>query len=217
MGNPTENFSTSQRACLIKPGEKYSRQVLPDLESKPETLHALFNSSRSESIKVYHSTSEDKKIERGGKSRTKKEEIGSDSRKLKRINGFRQESIAAVIPYLPEHLVKLDLQCYPESLENLQKLHIRGGHLSALGRTHDGNDKWNVKIPRLNFLKKLRMDWRVLHDAFPHLIYLEKFKCPKMTFFPCDGTGVWFDREKLANQPLEELESKWSFLSKSST
>ncbi|KAJ6725106.1 hypothetical protein OIU85_022965 [Salix viminalis] len=43
MGNPTENFSTSQRACLIKPGEKYSRQVLPDLESKPETLHALFN------------------------------------------------------------------------------------------------------------------------------------------------------------------------------
>ncbi|KAJ6333640.1 hypothetical protein OIU77_009498 [Salix suchowensis] len=69
------------------------------------------------------------KIERGGKSRTKKEEIGSDSRKLKRINGFRQESNAAVIPYLPEHLVKLDLQCYPEtkapiwlspgSLENL--------------------------------------------------------------------------------------------------
>lgn len=28
---------------MIKPGEKYSRQVLPDLESKPETLHALFN------------------------------------------------------------------------------------------------------------------------------------------------------------------------------
>lgn len=167
------------------------------------------------------------KIEWGGKSRTKKGEIGSDSRRLKRINAFRQESNAAVIPCLPEHLVKLDLQCYPGtkapiwlspgSLENLQKLYIRGGHLSVLGPTHDGNDKWNVKIPRLKFLKELRMDWRVLHDAFPHLIYLEKFKCPKMTFFPCDGTGVWLDREKLANQPLEELELTWSFLSESST
>ncbi|KAG5234873.1 disease resistance RPP13 protein [Salix suchowensis] len=289
MGNPTENFSTSQRACLIKPGEKYSRQVLPDLESKPETLHALFNVNdpypdlntewfsrmrninvlclgrwgnsykknneaeetkhdveveNTESLKGLRSMKHLKFLSPQGISRinelpetiqnltipenmvslqklthldisdcymldfmpkglgsvtelqvlkgfvisnlkiknagtlddlkglpklrklsiyTAKKDLLDDSRKLKRINGFRQESNAAVIPYLPEHLVKLDLQCYPEtkapiwlspgSLENLQKLHIRGGHLSALGRTHDGNDKWNVKIPRLNFLK----------------------------------------------------------------
>ncbi|KAJ6769722.1 DISEASE RESISTANCE PROTEIN RP [Salix purpurea] len=138
-----------------------------------------------------------------------------DFPRVQDLKALRQESNAAVIPYLPEHLVKLDLQCYPEtkapiwlspgSLENLQKLYIRGGHLSALGRTHDGNDKWNVKILRLKFLKELRMDWRVLHDAFPHLIYLEKFYCPKMTFFPCDGTGAWFDREKLAKPAVGRI------------
>ncbi|XP_011043326.1 PREDICTED: disease resistance RPP13-like protein 4 isoform X2 [Populus euphratica] len=166
-------------------------------------------------------------IEWGGKSRVKKKEIRNDSRRLRRIDAFRQENITAVIPDLPEHLVKLDLQCYPETkapewlsplrLKNLQKLYIRGGHLSALGQAQGGNQKWNVKILRLKFLKELKMDWRALHDAFPHLIYLEKFKCPKLTFFPCDGTGVWLDREKLANQPLEELGLTWSFLSKSST
>lgn len=166
-------------------------------------------------------------IEWGGKSRVKKEEIRKDSRGLSRSNAFRRENIPAQIPDLPEHLVKLDLQCYPETkapewlsplrLKNLQKLYIRGGRLSALGQAQGGNHKWNVKILRLKFLKELKMDWRALTDAFPHLMYLEKFKCPQLSFFPCDGTGVWLDREKLANQPLEELDLTWSFLSKSST
>lgn len=166
-------------------------------------------------------------IEWGGKSRVKKEEIRKDSRGLSRSNAFRRQNNPAEIPELPEHLVKLDLQCYPETkapewlsplrLKNLQKLYIRGGRLSALGQAQGGNHKWNVKILRLKFLKELKMDWRALTDAFPHLMYLEKFKCPQLSFFPCDGTGVWLDREKLANQPLEELDLTWSFLSKSST
>ncbi|CAK7350747.1 unnamed protein product [Dovyalis caffra] len=175
----------------------------------------------------------------GGKSQAKKKPNQSDepnqsnepnrsferkpsiSRRLTRSTGSRQDN-----PDLPKDLLKLDLQCYPETkaplwlspgrLKNLKKLYIRGGHLNDLG-DQVGDVKWNVKILRLKFLQELKMNWIVLNGAFPQLVYLEKFNCPKLSFFPCDGSGVWLDREKLARQPLEELELTWSFLSKRST
>lgn len=98
-------------------------------------------------------------------------------------------------------LEKLDLRCYretkapswlvPDKLENLQKLYIRGGELRVLGPVQE-NDKWNnVELLSLKFLSDLKMDWKEIRSSFPKLRYLEKFKCPQITFCPCDENGVW--------------------------
>ncbi|CAL9026028.1 unnamed protein product [Prunus brigantina] len=97
-------------------------------------------------------------------------------------------------------LEKLDLQCYPQktapswlrpgNLKNLKKLYIRGGQLRNLGEVQE-NDRWAVKTLRLKFLSELEMDWKAIPVSFPALIYLEKFRCPRLTFFPCDESGVW--------------------------
>ncbi|XAR66373.1 hypothetical protein NMG60_11012586 [Bertholletia excelsa] len=105
---------------------------------------------------------------------------------------------------LPPELKKLDLQCFPDltsrewvkpcNLKNLQKLYIRGGKFSDLGQFQEfaGKDKWEkVKELRLKYLNELEMDWKELLELFPKLKYLEKVNCPKLTFFPCDQTGVW--------------------------
>ena len=97
---------------------------------------------------------------------------------------------------LPEQLVKLDLQCFPQStatwlthdsLPNLEKLYIRGGRLAILD-----NKKWlKVKTLRLKYLAELKMTWIQLQDSFQGLEYLEKVKCPGITLCPCDEHGVW--------------------------
>ena len=97
---------------------------------------------------------------------------------------------------LPEQLVKLDLQCFPQStatwlthdsLPNLEKLYIRGGSLAILD-----NKKWlKVKTLRLKYLAELKMTWIQLQDSFQGLEYLEKVKCPGITLCPCDEHGVW--------------------------
>ncbi|ONH95577.1 hypothetical protein PRUPE_7G078600 [Prunus persica] len=98
------------------------------------------------------------------------------------------------------NLEKLDLQCYPQktapswlrpgNLKSLKKLYIRGGELRNLGEVQE-NDKWAVETLRLKFLSELEMDWKEIPVSFPDLIYLEKFRCPRLTFFPCDESGVW--------------------------
>lgn len=57
------------------------------------------------------------------------------------------------------------------------------------------------------------MDWGELQKSFPELIYLEKDRCPKLTFFPCDEHGVWLNR-KMEVKKMEEwgLGLSWSFL-----
>jgi Leucine-rich repeat (LRR) protein len=93
-------------------------------------------------------------------------------------------------------LQKLDLKCYPcegppswlqpRNLPNLKKLYIRGGTLQNLSP-----DEWkNVEVLRLKFLSNLKMDYKKLRSSFPSLIYLENFKCPKLTYFPCNENGV---------------------------
>lgn len=94
-------------------------------------------------------------------------------------------------------LEKLDLHCFPlESLPNwltglnLRKLYIRGGKLRSLqGDTHSKYS--TVKVLRLRYLNELNINWRELQAVFPDLEYLEKFKCPMISFFPCDANGVW--------------------------
>ncbi|KAL6138178.1 hypothetical protein ACLB2K_063463 [Fragaria x ananassa] len=101
-------------------------------------------------------------------------------------------------------LEKLDLQCYPHmkapswlapgKLEKLKKLYVRGGQLQRLGQVQE-SEKWTVEMLRLKFLSELKLDWNELQAAFPKLNYVEKFRCPKTTFFPCDENGVWLQPE----------------------
>ncbi|XP_021829257.1 uncharacterized protein LOC110769566 [Prunus avium] len=98
-------------------------------------------------------------------------------------------------------LEKLDLQCYPQKtapswlrpgkLKSLKKLYIRGGKLRNLVKVQENDNKWAVETLRLKFLSELEMDWKEIPVSFPDLIYLEKFRCPRLTFFPTDESGVW--------------------------
>ncbi|XP_059436876.1 uncharacterized protein LOC132169955 [Corylus avellana] len=99
-------------------------------------------------------------------------------------------------PGVIEKLEKLDLKCYPgtiapiwlqpRNLPDLKKLYIRGGTLQNLS-----SDKWEkVEALRLKFLSNLKMDYKMLRSSFPKLIYLENFKCPNLTYFPCNEKGI---------------------------
>ncbi|CAK9176776.1 unnamed protein product [Ilex paraguariensis] len=111
-------------------------------------------------------------------------------------------------PTLPSRLEKLDLKCIPErktegwlkpaNLKGLKKLYIRGGKFFDLGQFQELDDEvvkekdsWKVEQLRLKYLTELEMDWTKLQELFPKLIYLEKVECPKLSFFPCDESGVW--------------------------
>lgn len=93
------------------------------------------------------------------------------------------------LEWLPQHLHKLDLRCFPlqeappglnpEKLNNLKKLYIRGGGLSSLKNLFEEGDQrpWQVEILRLRYLNDLVMDWRVLRDGFPRMNYAEIYQC----------------------------------------
>ncbi|OMO52585.1 disease resistance RPP13-like protein 4-like protein [Corchorus olitorius] len=101
-----------------------------------------------------------------------------------------------------QKLVKLDLQCYPKTepptwlvpqeLKQLKNLSIRGGNLGHL-KQQDQNDlsEWNVEVLRLKFLVNFKMNWKDMKQDFPKLNYLENVRCPRITFCPCDASGVW--------------------------
>lgn len=119
------------------------------------------------------------------------------------------------------NLEKLDLKSFPKtatpgwlepsSLKSLKKLYVRGGKFSDLGQyqyldqkgpNEPAKNKWNVEILRLKYLSEIKVDWRELQDLFPNLIYLEKVNCPKLSFFPSDGYGVWINEEKLKQKQV---------------
>lgn len=105
---------------------------------------------------------------------------------------------------LPAELNKLDLRSFPQTkapywlmnkLTSLKKLSLIGGKISDLGKISNSRQgDWKVDTLRLKFLSDLEMNWKELQVLFPHLIYLEKVKCPKLTLFPCDVNGVWTNR-----------------------
>ncbi|XP_059437965.1 disease resistance RPP13-like protein 4 [Corylus avellana] len=137
------------------------------------------------------------------------ENSGDNKKKDKRAAGlvktlsksltFKQRGRGPIYPKVFEKLKKLDLKCYPSmqasswllpaKLPMLKKLYIRGGNLQNLSPGQK-NDKWKVNILRLKFLSNLRMDWKELQLSFPELTYLEKYKCPKLTFFPSNENGI---------------------------
>ncbi|XP_062087377.1 disease resistance RPP13-like protein 4 [Humulus lupulus] len=111
-------------------------------------------------------------------------------------NSHFEEAAASTIPKTVE---KFSLLYFPVSnifewfslgeRQNLRKLCVRGGELSNL---KDQKCCWEtVEYLRLKFLSKLKMDWREMKQVFPKLTYMEKIKCPQLSFFPCDENGIW--------------------------
>ncbi|KAF5181419.1 Disease resistance rpp13-like protein [Thalictrum thalictroides] len=117
-----------------------------------------------------------------------------ESARLRRAATMTMESLS-----MPQNLEKLDLQCFPHNvspnwlrssnLKNLKRLYIKGGKLGSL--QYVSGEAWNVKILRLKFLKYMEMNWSVMQEAFPHMVYLEKIKCDNLKSLPCDNNGVW--------------------------
>ncbi|ESQ39675.1 hypothetical protein EUTSA_v10000788mg [Eutrema salsugineum] len=129
---------------------------------------------------------------------TKKQQ-GMLERAVTRIFGDKKDSGK---PGIPTTLKKLDLQCFPDpdlptwlrpnQLQNLEKLYIKGGtELTGFGELPAG-PSCRVKVLRLKFLPKLKVEWRDLSKKyFPNLEFLEKYQCPNVSFCPCDGIGIW--------------------------
>ncbi|VYS48165.1 unnamed protein product [Arabidopsis thaliana] len=119
---------------------------------------------------------------------------------------------------LPRKLRKLDMQRFPHSelpewlqpqnLNGLEKLHLRSWkHLTGFGDAPGeptdlcrlkGFDKRPgeptnccVKVLRLNYLPKLKVDWIDLTELyFPKLTFLESTSTG-ITLSACDGDGIW--------------------------
>ncbi|KAG2243275.1 hypothetical protein Bca52824_094880 [Brassica carinata] len=110
----------------------------------------------------------------------------------------------AVPSHLPEKLMKLDLQCFPDAelpsllepgkLRMLEKLYIkRGTKLTGFGKSvPEKPTECSVKVLRLKFLPRLKVEWRELRELyFPKLEFLDKYQSPQVSFCPCDGIGIW--------------------------
>ncbi|KAG5410236.1 hypothetical protein IGI04_006555 [Brassica rapa subsp. trilocularis] len=110
----------------------------------------------------------------------------------------------AVPSHLPEKLMKLDLQCFPDAelpsllepgkLRMLEKLYIKGGtKLTGFGKSvPEKPTECSVKVLRLKFLPRLKVEWRELRELyFPKLEFLDKYQSPHVSFCLCDGIGIW--------------------------
>lgn len=146
------------------------------------------------------------KVAWGGINKHKKKETtGGAVKQFMRTITFVTKSQAASEPKrLPERLKKLDLQCFPDTvlprwlepnnLGDLEKLYIKGGtKLTSFGKSPpDVPTECKVKVLRLKFLPRLKVEWRELTELyFPKLEFLDKYQCPQVSFCPCDGIGIW--------------------------
>ncbi|KAK3199135.1 hypothetical protein Dsin_022550 [Dipteronia sinensis] len=154
------------------------------------------------------------KVKRNKKSKQENSEAKSKSKKFdnKKSSMKLQESVLGKVRGM--ELKKLELHCLPhktlpnwlnpEKLTNLKKLYIKGGGLKSLGRIQESN--WpKVKNLRFKYLSELKLNWRDLIALFPQLEYLEKFKCPKVTFCPCDCTGIWVKSSTKESAPPPQI------------
>uniref|UniRef100_A0A1J3GA35 Disease resistance RPP13-like protein 4 n=1 Tax=Noccaea caerulescens TaxID=107243 RepID=A0A1J3GA35_NOCCA len=126
-----------------------------------------------------------------------------------RIDAPPESKEKEIVPKgLPVNLVKLDLQCFPlevlptwlqpSTLLTLEKLYIKGGvKLTGFEKLDpEKPTNCNVKVLRLKFLPRLKVEWRELRELyFPKLEFLDKYQCPQVSLCPCDGKGIW--REKV--------------------
>ncbi|XP_058205588.1 uncharacterized protein LOC131319378 [Rhododendron vialii] len=133
---------------------------------------------------------------------------GGCSLKDEKNDGMTTDSRAEGLQTLHLRLQKLDLQgfpmkslphwLWPANLKELKKLYIRGGNLCDLGQLQERpGEKWKVEILRLKYLSELEIEWNQLRSLFPELIYLHQLKCPKLTSFQIDKSGVWMDEKAI--------------------
>ncbi|KAL9282445.1 hypothetical protein AtEden1_Chr5g0130681 [Arabidopsis thaliana] len=139
----------------------------------------------------------------------KKDEVNAAADKKEQPAGFIRTATRKFFspkvdneePELPLTLKKLDLQCFPDEnlplwlepadLGGLEKLYIKGGIKLTGFRKPQTEATCNVKVLRLKFLPRLKVEWRDLKELFPKLEFLDKYQCPQVSFCPTDGVGIW--------------------------
>ncbi|KAL7211957.1 hypothetical protein ACSBR2_014755 [Camellia fascicularis] len=199
-------FGASEQATTKKQGLQKALTRLPT--SKQST-----GTPDRENIEV----SKKKEISAADQAAATSKKVGF-AKTMRRLSSSK--TVELPIAELPPGLIKLDLQSFPGmvtppwlrafTLKNLKKLYIRGGKFSDLGQFKElddeelEKDKWKVEELRLKYLTDLEMDWRELQELFPDLTYLEKVNCPKLTFFPCDESGVWMNKT-MGDKQLQQM------------
>ncbi|CAL5409724.1 unnamed protein product [Camellia sinensis] len=201
-------FGASEQATTKKQGLQNALTRLPN--SKQST-----GTPDRENIEV----SKKKEIRAADQAAATSKKVGF-AKNMRRLSSSKTVELPNA--ELPPGLIKLDLQSFPGmvtppwlrafTLTNLKKLYIRGGKFSDLGQFKElddeelEKDKWKVEELRLKYLTDLEMDWRELQELFPDLTYLEKVNCPKLTFFPCDESGVWMNKT-MGDKQLQPMAS----------
>ncbi|CAL5412113.1 unnamed protein product [Camellia sinensis] len=201
-------FGASEQATTKKQGLQNALTRLPN--SKQST-----GTPDRENIEV----SKKKEIRAADQAAATSKKVGF-AKNMRRLSSSKTVELPNA--ELPPGLIKLDLQSFPGmvtppwlrafTLTNLKKLYIRGGKFSDLGQFKElddeelEKDKWKVEELRLKYLTDLEMDWRELQELFPDLTYLEKVNCPKLTFFPCDESGVWMNKT-MGDKQLQQMAS----------
>lgn len=214
-GGLTGNNSTEEDGSEQK--SEASNAINGSVKPKPKKQASSATKSSSQKENKEEDKGDDKKVKMG-KANSTSQNIGApeqDSRK----QGSGSQGVGSTINVVmfanklgalrrgkqPKNtqglanLVKLDLQCFPRSappkwlvpdkMLGLTNLCIRGGRLAHL--IEEGDKKWRVEKLRLKFLMDFKMNWREMQERFPRLKYLEKVRCPRITFCPCDASGVW--------------------------
>lgn len=192
----------TEEGILQAQSTKNSETTLPTNGGKKEkvTITEKFQGSKKEAKK------------------TKENPKEKQAKKFAKMPTFSKKPTIKSPTQMLDRLEKLDLKSFPtastpkwltpSNLPSLEKLYIRGGKFSDLGQYQDldvnemerdstKKHTWNVKVLRLKYLSELEMDWTEMQELVPELTYLEKVNCPKLSFFPCDGYGVWVNKEKL--------------------
>ncbi|XWS49460.1 hypothetical protein CRYUN_Cryun12cG0005600 [Craigia yunnanensis] len=212
--NPNGREGKKQEKNAVKP--KTTNQVSSAAKSSTEKENKGEDKGDDKKLKSGEANSkimnqgEDKKIQNIGASKSMALKVSEqDNRRgldsatkailfVKKLKSLRREKKPKNAEGL-EKLVKLDLQCFPRStpldwlvpqkMIGLTNLSIRGGRLGHL--IQEGKEKWKVKTLRLKFLMDFKMNWKEMQERFPELNYLENVRCPRITFCPCDASGVW--------------------------
>ncbi|XP_078161184.1 disease resistance RPP13-like protein 4 [Carex rostrata] len=121
------------------------------------------------------------------------------------IWGGNKDNNKKLIDYLPKNLEKLDIRSYleteatellnPAELKKLKRLYIRGGKLTKI--TND--ERWEVEMLHLKFLKNLKTEWGELRSSFKNLKYVEYVECRELENFP-EGKSRWIKEKDEPNQ-----------------
>ncbi|ESQ39679.1 hypothetical protein EUTSA_v100007491mg, partial [Eutrema salsugineum] len=187
----------TQKSDKNKLGKKVSFSE-ETIQKKPDDLKK--DNATAKEIHESASPSKPKKTAPKESGSSKPKTFRLPRNETKKLGKRGQED--STIDKLPTSLKKLELECFPDkkppnwlnpkNLDSLEKLSIKGGNLSRISdEDPTAENNCRIQILRLKYLHEFKAEWKDLQAQFPKLKLLEKYQCPKVSFCPTDGKGVW--------------------------